>query len=188
MKMVANSIRLGNILIYENGLWVVTKNPEHTKPGKGGAYVQVEMKNLKTNTKINHRFSSGDYVERASLEQKSYQYLYDEGDFLVFMDNKSYEQISLKSDILGDRLLLLSSNMEVEIEFHEENPLNVKLPNTIIAEIIETEPVIKGATATSTYKPAIIANNVRVMVPPYIDTGQKIVVKTEDISFVERAK
>ncbi|NDB84421.1 MAG: elongation factor P [Alphaproteobacteria bacterium] len=188
MKIVANSIRLGNILVHENALWVVAKHPEHTKPGKGGAYVQVEMKNLKTGTKLNTRFSSSENVERASLEQKSFQYLYPEGDKLVFMDNESFEQLPLNPDILNDRLPLLRPNMDVKIEFYEETPLNVTLPSNIVAEVIETEPVIRGATATATYKPAIIENGVRVMVPPYIESGQKIIIKTEDISFVERAK
>ncbi|MDX1917368.1 MAG: elongation factor P [Rickettsiaceae bacterium] len=188
MKIVANSIRLGNILLHENELWIVSKNPEHTKPGKGGAYIQVEMKNLKTGTKLNTRFSSSENVERATLEQKSFQYLYQEDDKLVFMDNETFDQILINQEILGEKLPLLQANMPVQIEFYEETPLNVKLPANIIVEIVETEPVIKGTTVTATYKPAMIEQGIRVMIPPYIEQGQKIVIKTEDLSFVERAK
>lgn len=188
MKISANSIRAGNILVHNNELWVVAKTPSHTQPGKGGAYVQVEMKNLKTGNKLNHRFSSSDNVERAHLEQKDYQYLYPEGDNLVFMDNENFEQIYLNKNILDEKLPFLLENMNVKIEFYQEEALNIELPQTVILEIVETEPVIKGATASATYKPAILENGVKVMVPAYIESGQKIVVKTEDISFVERAK
>jgi elongation factor P len=188
MKISANSIRAGNILEHEGQLWVVAKQPEHTKPGKGGAYVQVEMKNIKTGNKTNIRFSSTETVEKAFLEQKDYQYLYPEGNNLIFMDTETFEQITLNKDILGDRLSFLSENMTVVVEFYQETPLNVELPSTVILEITETDPVIKGSTVTSSYKPAILENGVRVMIPPYIETGQKIVVKTEDSSYVERAK
>ena len=188
MKISANSIRVGNILAHNNELWVVAKNPEHTKPGKGGAYVQVEMKNLKTGNKLNERFSSSEYVERAQLEQKEFQYLYPEGDNLVFMDNETFEQIYLNKSILGEKLPFLLENMAVKIEYYEEEALNIDLPPSVILEIVETEPVIKGATASATYKPAILENGVKVMVPAYIEIGQKIVVKTEDVTFVERAK
>ncbi len=188
MKVTANSIRTGNILVHNNDLWIVAKTPDHTQPGKGGAYVQVEMKNLKTGNKTNVRFSSSEYVERAYLENKEFQYLYPEGDDLVFMDNETFEQINLNKSILDERLAFLLPAMNVKIEFYQETPLNVELPATVILEITETEPVIKGATATSTYKPAILENGVRVMVPPYIESGQRIVVKTEDVTFVERAK
>ncbi len=188
MKVTANSLRTGNILVYNNDLWIIAKTPEHTQPGKGGAYVQVEMKNLKTGNKTNVRFSSSEYVEKAFLENKEFQYLYAEDDNLVFMDNENFEQITLNKSILDNRLPFLQPEMIVKMEFYQEHPLNIELPTTVILEIVETEPVIKGATATSTYKPAILKNGVRVMVPPYIESGQKIVVKTEDATFVERAK
>ena len=188
MKISANSIRAGNILVYENDLWVVSKTPEHTKPGKGGAYVQVEMKNLKVGTKVIERFSSSDYVERAQLEQKDLQFLYIEGDNLILMDNESFEQIFVNKKILGDKLPFLTDNMTVTVEFYEESIIKVELPNSIIVEIAETDPVIKGSTVTSSYKPAMLTNGVRVMVPPYLTVGEKIVIKTEDVSFVERAK
>ncbi len=188
MKISANSIRAGNILVHNNELWVVAKNPSHTQPGKGGAYVQVEMKNLKSGTKLNHRFSSSESVEKAQLDQRECQYLYPEGDNLVFMDNENFEQVYLKKDILDEKLPFLLENMNVKIEFYQEEALNVQLPQTVALVITETEPVIKGATASATYKPAILENGAKVMVPAYIESGQKIVVKTEDISFVERAK
>lgn len=188
MKISANSIKLGNILVYNNELWYVSKMPEHTKPGKGPAYVQVELKNLKTTTKLNVRFSSSDTVERAQLEQKDFEFLYKEGDYLVFMDTSTFEQINLNKNVIGEKLAFLKDNMIVKIEFYQDNPINIELPQTIIAEIVETEAVIKGATVTSSYKSAILDNGVKVMVPSYLVVGEKIIVKTEDASFVERAK
>jgi len=188
MKISANSIRTGNILVYNNDLWVVSKLPEHTQPGKGGAYVQVEMKNLKTGTKRHERFSSSDYLEKAELEQKNYQFLYFEGDDIVLMDNQSFEQINISKEILNEKLPFLTENMNVKVEFYNEKPLNIELPATVILEIVETDPVIKGATATSSYKPATLANGIKVKVPQYLETGEKIVVKTEDLTYVERAK
>ncbi|WP_375358716.1 elongation factor P [Candidatus Tisiphia endosymbiont of Neophilaenus lineatus] len=188
MKISANAIRAGNIIVYNNDLWVVSKTPEHTKPGKGGAYVQVEMKNLKTGTKFNERFNSSDYVEKAQLENKDLQFLYFEGDDLVLMDNETFEQILINKAILSERLPFLEDNMVLKVQFYEEKALNAELPQTVIAEIMQTDPVIKGSTVTSSYKPAILTNGVKVMVPPYLVTGEKIVIKIEDISFVERAK
>lgn len=188
MKISANSIRAGHILIHNDNLWVVSKMPEHTKPGKGGAYVQVEMKNLKTGVKFNERFSSSDHVERVQLEQKECQFLYREEDLFIFMDNENFEQITINQRIIGEKLPFLIDNMIVKIEFYEDNPLNIQFPQTIISEIVQTDPVIKGATSTPSYKPAILANGIKVMVPSYLVTGEKIVVKTEDASFVERAK
>lgn len=188
MKISANSIRTGNILVYNNDLWVVSKQPEHTQPGKGGAYVQVEMKNLKTGTKRNERFSSSDHLEKAELEQKDYQFLYFEDNNIVLMDNQTFEQISVSKEILDEKLPFLTENMNVKVEFYNEKPLSIELPATVILEIIETDPVIKGATATASYKPATLANGVKVKVPQYLAIGEKIVVKTEDLTYVERAK
>ncbi len=188
MKISANDIKIGNILDYENQLWVVAKNPEHTKPGKGGAYVQVEMKNLRTGNKLNQRFSSTDHVEKAFLEQQKMQYLYSEDQHLVFMEPESFEQLLLDKDLLGQKLPFLTDGMMVEVEFYKDAPLNIKLPKTVIVEIQETDPVIKGATITSSYKPSILTNGLKVAVPPYLNIGDKIVVKTEDLTFVERAK
>jgi elongation factor P len=188
MKISANDIKIGNILDYENELWTVIKNPEHTKPGKGGAYVQVEMKNLRTGNKLNQRFSSTESVDKAFLEYQEMQYLYAEGEHLVFMDPSTFEQKLLDKKLLGDKLPFLTDNMNVDVEFYQEIPLNIKLPKTVIVEIEMTDPVIKGSTITSSYKPAILTNGLKVAVPPYLVTGEKIVVKTEDLIFVERAK
>ena len=188
MKISANSIKAGNILVHNDELWGVSKMPEHVKPGKGPAYIQVEMKNLKTGTKLNTRFSSSDNVERAQLEQKIYQFLYVEDNNLIFMDTENFEQLSVSKNIMGDKLPFLADNMMVKLEFYQDTALSVLLPQTIIAEVVETDPVIKGSTATSSYKPAILDNGIRVMVPSYLVIGEKIVVKTEDSSFVERAK
>jgi elongation factor P len=188
MKISANSIRTGNILVFNNDLWIVSKTPEHTKPGKGVAYVQVEMKNLKAGTKTSERFSSSDYIEKAELEQKNFQFLYFENNNLVLMDLNSFEQINIDKHILGEQLPFLVDNMIIKVEFYEDKPLSAVLPSTVKVEIQHTDPIIKGATVTSSYKPAILTNGIRVMVPQYLVTGEKIIVKTEDISFVERAK
>jgi elongation factor P len=188
MKIVANSIRQGNVLVYRDDLWIVSKTPEHTKPGKGPAYIQVEMKNIKTGTKLNERLSSSDTVERASLEKKTFTYLYMEGDKVVLMDDETFDQIYVSQEVVGDKMPFLADGMKIEVEFYEEQIIGIELPTSVILEVVETDPVIKGATATSSYKPAIVSNGIRVMVPPYLVTGEKIVVKTEDSTFVERAK
>ena len=188
MKITANSIKAGNILVHRDDLWKVSKSPEHVKPGKGPAYIQVEMKNLKTGNKLNERFSSSDYIERAQLEQRDFQFLYVEDENLILMDTENFEQMAISKKILGDKLPFLTDNMTVKVEFFQEEPLDIQLPQTIIDEIVETDPVIKGSTVTSSYKPAVLANGVKVMVPSYLTVGERIVVKTEDASFVERAK
>ena len=167
---------------------MVTKNPEHTKPGKGGAYVQVEMKNLRTGNKLNQRFSSSESVERAFLDRVKMQYLYKEGEHLIFMDPESFEQMTLDSKLLGEKLPLLTDGMELDVEFYKETPLSMSLPQTVIVDVEETDPVIKGSTVTSSYKKALLTNGLTVMVPPYLVSGEKIVIKTEDLTFVERAK
>ena len=188
MRISANDIKSGNILDYEGELWVVSKTPEHTKPGKGGAYVQVEMKNLRTGNKLNQRFSSSESVEKAFLERKAMQYLYKEENLLVFMDPDSFEQLMIDQELMKDKLPFLTDGMNVEVEFYQDKPLGIVLAQTVVLEIQETDPVIKGSTVTSSYKPAIMANGLRVMVPPYLVTGEKIIVKTEDATFVKRAE
>ena len=188
MKISANSIRLGNILVYKNDLWQVAKVPEHVKPGKGPAYVQVELKNLKSGTKLNERLSSSDYLEKAIVEQRKCQYLYAEGDELIFMSMDDYEQIYVNRAILEDKDVFLKDNMEVTLELHQNKTLQVILPATVKLKIVETPPHIKGATVTSSYKRATLENGVEVMVPPYLEVDNVIVIKTEDKSFVERAK
>jgi len=188
MRISANGIKIGNILDYKDELWQVAKNPEHTKPGKGGAYVQVEMKNLRTGTKLNQRFSSSESVEKAFLERKKMQYLYAEDHHLVFMDPDSFEQLMLDKALIGEKFPLLTEGMDLEVEFYKDDPLNIQLPANLVVEIAETDPVIKGATVTSSYKPAVLTNGLRVLVPPYLVSGEKIVIKSEDLAYVERAK
>jgi elongation factor P len=187
MKIDGSAIRPGMVLEY-NGRLVLVSNIKIGTPGNLRSFNQVEMKDIKTGTKTNYRFGSDEKVDRVQLEQQEYQYLYAEGDMLIFMDNKSYEQIHMNKELVGDALVFLQENMNVSIESHEGEPLSVALPETVIMEIVETEPVVRGQTAASSYKPAMLANGVRVMVPPFIETGTRVVVNTGDSSYVERAK
>lgn len=188
MKINANTIKPGMVLEYQNGLWSVVKT-EHVKPGKGGAFAQVEMKNLITGTKLNERFRSDDTVDRAVLEQKDHSYLYEDGDMLVFMDQENYEQISLSKEWVGeDQVRFLHDGMIVVIEFHDERPIGMTLPDTVVLEVIETEPTIKGQTASSSYKPAKASNGMRIMIPPFMGVGERIVVSTESGEYMKRAE
>jgi elongation factor P len=188
MKINANSIRLGTVLEHNNRLWVVVKNPEHTQPGKGGAYVQIEMKDIKTGTKLNERFSSSESVEKVRLDEKSYQFLYFEDDNLTLMDNETFEQISINKSILGDQLPYVQDGMNLAVELYNEEVISASVPERIVATIAQTEPVIKGQTATSSFKPAILDNGVRIMVPPFVNAEDKVLVRTVDSTYVERAK
>ena len=188
MKMIANNIKMGHVLEYKNDLYRVVKQPTHTQPGKGGAYIQVEMKSSKTGTKVNERFSSSEDVMKARLETKDFQYLYTQDNKIVLMDQETYDQIEIESEMLGEKIAFLTENMILTVEMHEETAITIRLPETIICEIAECEPVTKGQTVTSSYKPAILTNGLRVMVPPFIESGTKIVVRTEDVTYVERAK
>ena len=188
MKINANSIRLGTVLEHNNRLWVVVKNPEHTQPGKGGAYVQVEMKDIKTGTKLNERFSSSESVEKVRLDTKSYQFLYFEDDNLTLMDNETFEQISVNKSILGDQIAYLQDGMNLDVELYNEEVITANVPEKITAIIAQTEPVIKGQTATSSFKPAILDNGVRIMVPPFVNIDDKVIVRTTDSTYLERAK
>lgn len=188
MEISANEIKNGTKFEYDGAVWVVIKNPVHTKPGKGGAYVQVEMKNIFTGTKTNKRFSSTEKFTRPYFEQQEMQYLYQEDNKIVMMDPVSFEQLMIDNDIMKDKLPFLEDGMTVKVEFYKEKPVFVILPTTVTLEVSETEPVIKGATVTSSYKPATLSNGIKVSVPPYIVSGEKIVVRTDDSTFVERAK
>ena len=187
MKIQGNEIRPGMILQHKGDLWVVTKT-EHVKPGKGGAYAQVEMKSVTSGTKLNERFRASESVERVRLEERPHQFLYEQGDMLVFMDMDTYEQIELPKEFVGERAVFLKEGMTVTLEMHEGRPLGVKLPLHVTLEVVEAEPVVKGQTAASSYKPAVLENGLRVMVPPFISAGEKIVVNTEDLSYVKRAE
>lgn len=186
MKISGVDIRPGNILEYEGGIWKVAKI-QHTQPGKGGAYMQVEMKNLQDGRKTNVRFRSADTIERVRLDQKAYQYLYADGDQLVFMDKDTYDQITLPADLVGDAAAFLQDGMEVDLELWDEKPISVALPSQIEATIVEADAVVKGQTASSSYKPAILDNGVRVMVPPHIGSGTRIVVDVYERTYVGKA-
>jgi len=186
-KINANQIKPGQVLEYQNGLWTVVKT-EHVKPGKGGAFAQVELKNLITGTKLNERLRSEETVERVTLEQREHSYLYEDGDMLVFMDQNNYEQISLSKDWVGEeQVQYLHDGMIVTIEFHEERAIGMSLPDTVVLEVVETEPTIKGQTASSSYKPAKASNGMRVMIPPFMGVGERIVVSTETGEYMKRA-
>ena len=185
-KISGVDIRPGNILEYEKGIWKVAKT-QHTQPGKGGAFMQVEMKNLIDGRKTNVRFRSADTVERVRLDTKDFQFLYAEGDMLTFMDKETYEQVSLPQDLLGDAAAFLQDGMDVVMELYEERPLSVQLPDQVEATIVEADAVVKGQTASSSYKPAVLDNGVRIMVPPHIASGTRIVVDVYEQTYVRRA-
>ena len=187
MKINGNEVRPGNVIEHDGSLWVAVKT-QAVKPGKGPAYNQVELKNLIDGRKLNNRFGSDEKVERARIDTKDFQYLYKEGDMLVFMDNDTYEQISLAEEFVGERAAFLQDGMKVTLELHDERPIGISLPDQVTLAITETEPTIKGQTAASSYKPALLENGVRVMVPPFIAAGERIVVDTNEIAYVRRAE
>jgi elongation factor P len=187
MKISGVDIRPGNIIEYERGIWRAVKI-QHTQPGKGGAYMQVEMKNLIDGRKNNVRFRSAETLERVRLDTKDFQYLYAEGDNLVFMDKETYEQVTLPRDLIGEPAAFLQDGMDVVMELHEERAISVQLPDQIEATIVEADAVVKGQTASSSYKPAILDNGVRVMVPPHISAGTRIVVDVYSQEYVKRAE
>jgi elongation factor P len=186
MKISGVDIRPGNILEYEGGIWKVAKI-QHTQPGKGGAYMQVEMKNLQDGRKTNVRFRSADTVERVRLDTKDFQFLYHDGDQLVFMDKDNYEQINLPADLVGDAAAFLQDGMDVTLELWDEKPISVELPSQVEATIVDADAVVKGQTASSSYKPALLDNGVRVMVPPHIASGTRIVVDVYERTYVGKA-
>ncbi len=186
MKINGNEIRPGNIIEHNAGLWIAVKT-QHVKPGKGGAFAQVELRNLRNGSKLNERFRSADKVERVRLEQKDQQFLYEQDGMLVFMDAESFEQIELSSELLGDRRPFLQDGMTVVIEYYDDEALSVQLPEKVTCTIAETEPVVKGQTAANSFKPAVLDNGIRVTVPPFIDTGESVEVMTETFEYVGRA-
>jgi elongation factor P len=186
MKINGNEIRPGNAIEHKGGLWIAVKT-QAVKPGKGGAFNQVELKNLIDGTKLNERFRASETVERVRLEQKDYQFLYAEGDMLTFMDTETYDQISLPTDFVGERASFLQDGMTVVVESHEGKPIGISLPDQVTLEVVEAEPVVKGQTAASSNKPAVLENGIRVMVPPFVQTGEKIVVDTNELTYIKRA-
>ncbi|MDB6182067.1 elongation factor P [Paracoccus fistulariae] len=185
-KINGNEIRPGNILEHDGGLWAAVK-VNHVKPGKGGAFAQVELKNLRDGRKLNERFRSEDRVERVALEQKDQQFLYETDGKLVFMDSETFEQTELDADLLGERRPFLQDGMVAKIEYYGDEPLSVALPQKVTCKVAETEPVVKGQTAANSFKPAILDNGVRLMIPPFVGEGEDIIVHTETMEYSERA-
>jgi elongation factor P len=186
MRINGNAIKIGNVIEHKGGLWRAVKT-EHTQPGKGGAYLQVELKNLKDGSKLNERFRASENVEKVRLEQRPYQYLFGDDNLLTFMNMEDYEQIEINTRLVGDQKIYLQDGMQVEIEFNDMDPLGVKVPQKITLEVSDTEPIVKGQTAANSFKPAVLENGARITVPPFIGIGDKIVVNTEIGEYVERA-
>ncbi len=186
MKINGNEIRPGSVIEHNGGLWAAVKSTT-VKPGKGGAFNQVELKNLIDGTKLNERFRSSETVELVSLELKEFQFLFEQGDALVFMNIETYEQLELQKDFVGDRATFLQDGMMVTVKLYDERPIGISLPDQVVLTIAEADPVVKGQTAASSYKPAIMENGVRVMVPPFIATGERILVDTNEITYLRRA-
>lgn len=185
MKIYASEIRVGMLVEYKSDLWQVLKT-QHVKPGKGGAFAQVEMKSVNKNTKLNERFRSSKSIEKASLDETKFNYLYeDEADY-YFMDPKSFEQISIKKEIVGEKGKLLTENLEVSISFYNENPLTIELPNQVTCIIETTDVALKGQTVSSSYKPATLDNGINIQVPPFIDSGDKIIVDTRTMEYIKK--
>lgn len=187
MKINGNAVRPGMVIEHRGALWRVVRN-QATQPGKGGAYNQVELKGLRDGTKLNERFRAAESVERAYIETGNYQYLYAEGEVLTLMDGETYDQMSVDAALIAGGRAWLTEGMEVEVEIFEGRPIGVRLADTVTLEVVETEPVVKGQTAASSFKPALLENGERVMVPPHIEAGVRVVVNTADGTYAERAK
>ena len=185
MKINAGEIRVGMLLEHKNDLWQVLKT-QHVKPGKGGAFAQVEMKSVNKNTKLNERFRSSETVEKASLEETKYNFLYDDENNYFFMEPKSFEQIEIKKDKVGEKGKLLTENLEVSISFYNESPISVDLPNQVTCKIETTDVALKGQTVSSSYKPATLSNGLNIQVPPFIETGDSIVVDTRSLEYIKK--
>jgi elongation factor P len=187
MKINGNEIRPGNVIQHKDTLWIAVKT-QHVKPGKGPAYAQVELKSIIGGTKLNERFRSSETVERVRLEQKDYQFLYAQGDMLVFMDSDTYDQIEIPQEFLEERAAFLQEGMKVTVESHEGTPLGVSIPEQVTLAVVEADPVVKGQTAASSYKPAKLENGVRILVPPFVVAGERVVVDTNELTYVRRAE
>ena len=185
MKLYASEIRVGMLIEYKNDLWQVLKT-QHVKPGKGGAFAQVEMKSVKKNTKLNERFRSSESVEKASLDETKFNYLYEDESDYHFMNPKSYEQINIKKEVVGEKGKMLTENLGVSISFYNEEPLTVELPNQVTCVIETTDAALKGQTASSSYKPATLVNGINIQVPPFIESGDKIIVDTRTMEYIKK--
>ena len=185
MKINAGEIRVGMLLEHKNDLWQVLKT-QHVKPGKGGAFAQVEMKSLNKNTKLNERFRSSETVEKASLDEIIFNYLYSDDKNFYFMDAKTFEQIEINKDVIGEKGKLLSENLQVSVSFYNDNPISVQLPNQIKCKVSSTDAALKGQTVSSSYKPAILDNGVKIQVPPFIETDDEIIIDTRTFEYVKK--
>ena len=185
MKINANEIRVGMLIEYKNDLWQVLKT-QHVKPGKGGAFAQVVMKSINKNTKLNERFRSSETVEKASLDEIKYNFLYGDEDKYFFINPISFEQIEMKKDMIGEKGKLLTENLEVSISFYNEKPMFVDLPNQVTCKIDTTEAALKGQTVSSSYKPAVLLNGLSVQVPPFIESGDEIIVDTRNLEYIKK--
>ena len=185
MKIYASEIRVGMLIEYKDDLWQILKT-QHVKPGKGGAFAQVEMKSVNKNTKLNERFRSSETIEKASLEENNFNYLYDDENNYFFMDPKSFEQIEIKKDIVGEKGKLLTENLEVSVSFYNEKPISIDLPNQVNCKIESTDAALKGQTVSSSYKPAILDNGLSIQVPPFIEAGDEVVVDTRNLEYVKK--
>ena len=185
MKINAGEIRVGMLLEYKDDLWQVLKT-QHVKPGKGGAFAQVEMKSLNKNTKLNERFRSSETVEKASLEETIYNYLYQDEEKFFFMEPKSFEQIEINKSLVGEKGKLLTENLEVSVSFYNNNPISVELPNQVVCKIETTDAALKGQTVSSSYKPATLVNGLNVQVPPFIESGDEIIIDTRNLEYVKK--
>ena len=185
MKISGNEIRVGMLLEYKNDLWLVLKT-QHVKPGKGGAFAQVEMKSVNKNTKLNERFRSSDTLEKASLDEAKFNFLYEDETDYYFMNPKSFEQINIKKDNIGEKGKMLTENLEVNINFYNEKPLSVDLPNQIKCKIETTDVALKGQTVSSSYKPATLTNGINIQVPPFIESGDEIIIDTRTSEYIKK--
>ena len=185
MKISGNEIRVGMLIEHKNDLWEVLKT-QHVKPGKGGAFAQVEMKSMNKNTKLNERFRSSDTVEKASLDEIKFNFLYEDESDYYFINQKSFEQINIKKDVVGEKGKMLSENLEVNINFYNDRPLTVDLPNQVTCKIENTDVALKGQTVSSSYKPATLDNGINIQVPPFIESGDTIIVDTRTIEYVKK--
>ena len=185
MKINASEIRVGMLLEYKNDLWQVLKS-QHVKPGKGGAFAQVEMKSLNKNTKLNERFRSSETVEKASLEDVIYNYLYSDEEKFFFMEPKSFEQIELKKNLVGEKGKLLTENLAVTVSFYNDNPVSVELPKQITCRIETTDAALKGQTVSSSYKPAILDNGLNIQVPPFIESGDEVIIDSRNLEYIKK--
>ena len=185
MKINATEIRVGMILEYKNDLWEVLKT-QHVKPGKGGAFAQIEMKSLNKNTKLNERFRSSETVEKATLEENKFNYLYNDDTDYYFMNPKNFDQINVKKEIVGEKGAMLTENLEVSINFYNENPLSINLPNQITSMVKTTDVALKGQTVSSSYKPATLDNGINIQVPPFIESGDEIVLDTRTVEYIKK--